>query len=196
VGISVSVGLWLKDESVIYFCCWASPVRSFSSPNQTAPMTTFYYLRIETLQIKRARYPYWYPPELGSPVIPPGTRYRPLPSLTQLLTRSLTHSINQSLTHWINHSITHSLNQSINHSLTHWINHSLTHWINQSLTHWINHSLTNSLTQSITLSLTESITHSLNHSLTQSSFSPPHHSGLPYKLHVHLAASQDLTHFH
>jgi hypothetical protein len=40
--------LWWKDGSVLYYCCWSSPVQSFSGPSPAVPTTTFYSLRFET----------------------------------------------------------------------------------------------------------------------------------------------------
>jgi hypothetical protein len=38
----------LPDESVVYNCCWSSPVQSFSGPSPTEFMTIFYSLRFKT----------------------------------------------------------------------------------------------------------------------------------------------------
>jgi hypothetical protein len=39
--------LWREDGSVVYFCCWLSPVQSFSGPSSVGLVTIFYCLRFE-----------------------------------------------------------------------------------------------------------------------------------------------------
>jgi hypothetical protein len=51
--------------SVIYNCCWSSPVQSFSGPSPTGLMTTIYCLRFETPLTWRARSPHLYSPRTG-----------------------------------------------------------------------------------------------------------------------------------
>jgi hypothetical protein len=41
---------WREDGSVVYNCCWSSPVQSFSAPSPAGLMTIFYCLRFETPQ--------------------------------------------------------------------------------------------------------------------------------------------------
>jgi hypothetical protein len=51
-----------EDGSVVYNCCWVSPVQSFSGPSPAGLVTIFYCLRFETLPTWKARSPYLYPP--------------------------------------------------------------------------------------------------------------------------------------
>jgi hypothetical protein len=40
--------LWQEDGSVVYSCCWPSPLQSFSDPSPVGLATIFYCLRFET----------------------------------------------------------------------------------------------------------------------------------------------------
>jgi hypothetical protein len=46
--VDVGRSLWQEARSVIYNCCWLSPVQSFSSLNLVALLNIFYGLRFET----------------------------------------------------------------------------------------------------------------------------------------------------
>jgi hypothetical protein len=46
--VDVGRSLWRKDDSVVYNCCWPSPVQSFWSPSPLGLATIFYCLRFET----------------------------------------------------------------------------------------------------------------------------------------------------
>jgi hypothetical protein len=68
--------LWQEDRSVIYNCCWPSPVQSFLGLSPAGLMTIFYCLRFETPQTWRGQIPVFISPqEQGGPVIPPGTGF-------------------------------------------------------------------------------------------------------------------------
>jgi hypothetical protein len=49
--------LWRENESVVYNCCWTSPVQSFLGPSPAGLMTIFYCLRFETPSTWRTRFP-------------------------------------------------------------------------------------------------------------------------------------------
>jgi hypothetical protein len=51
--------LWREDGSVIYNCCWSSPVQSYSGQCPMGLMTTFYCLRFETPSTWRAFMTTW-----------------------------------------------------------------------------------------------------------------------------------------
>jgi hypothetical protein len=53
----VDVGryLWREDGSVVYNCCWFSPVQSFLGPSPAGLVTIFYFLRFKTPPTWRAR---------------------------------------------------------------------------------------------------------------------------------------------
>jgi hypothetical protein len=57
--------VWLEDWSVVYGCCWVSPVQSFSGPSPAGLITIFYFLKFEAPPAWRARSQYLYPPEPG-----------------------------------------------------------------------------------------------------------------------------------
>jgi hypothetical protein len=50
--------LWREDVSVVYNCCWSSPVQRFSGPSPAGLMTKFYSHRFEIPPTWRARSPY------------------------------------------------------------------------------------------------------------------------------------------
>jgi hypothetical protein len=58
---------WREVGSVVYNCCWPSPVQSCLGPSPTGFMTTFYSLRFENLPTWRVRSPYFYPQGTGWP---------------------------------------------------------------------------------------------------------------------------------
>jgi hypothetical protein len=43
-----ALSVWREDASVVYNCCWSSPVQSFSVPSHVTLVTIFYCLRFET----------------------------------------------------------------------------------------------------------------------------------------------------
>jgi hypothetical protein len=65
--VDVGRSLWREDGSIVYNCCWPSPVQSFSGPSPAGLMTIFYCLRFETPPTCRARSSYLYPPGTGWP---------------------------------------------------------------------------------------------------------------------------------
>jgi hypothetical protein len=65
--VDVGHPLWREDRSVIYNCCWPSPMQSFSSLSPTGLMTIFYCVRFETLPVWRTRILYLYPPGIEWP---------------------------------------------------------------------------------------------------------------------------------
>jgi hypothetical protein len=69
--LNVGHPLWREDGSVIYNCCWLSPVQSFSGLSPTGLMTIFCCFRFETPLTWRARPPYLYTPGTRSPSYTP-----------------------------------------------------------------------------------------------------------------------------
>jgi hypothetical protein len=63
--------LWQEDGSVLYNCCWSSPVQSFSGPSPAGPTTIVYCLTFETLETWRTRSPHLFPSGTGWPSYTP-----------------------------------------------------------------------------------------------------------------------------
>jgi hypothetical protein len=97
--------LWREDGSVIYNCCWSSPVHSFSGPSLAGLMTTFYCLRFETPPTWSASPRIYIPQEQGGPVIPPALSSLSVPFTTRRamveVIRTLLHTLEgQSAMSW------------------------------------------------------------------------------------------------
>jgi hypothetical protein len=74
---------WREDGSVIYSCCWPSPVQSFLEPSPTGLMTIFYCLGFETPQPGVPDLRVYFPQGQCGPVITPDTGF-PLYHLLRL----------------------------------------------------------------------------------------------------------------
>jgi hypothetical protein len=48
--VDVGGALWWEGGSLVYSCCWASPVQLFSGPSAARITTLFFCLRLENLQ--------------------------------------------------------------------------------------------------------------------------------------------------
>jgi hypothetical protein len=46
--VNVGRSLWREDRSIVYNCCWPSPVQSFSGPSPMRLVSIMYCLRFET----------------------------------------------------------------------------------------------------------------------------------------------------
>jgi hypothetical protein len=71
--VFVDVGrlVWREDGSIVYNCCWPSPMQSFSGSSPAGLMTTFYWLRFEFLQPGGPGPSIYIPHKHGSPVTLP-----------------------------------------------------------------------------------------------------------------------------
>jgi hypothetical protein len=63
--------IWQEDGSIIYSCCWSSPVQFLLGPNSAGLVTKCYCLSFGTPPVWRARFPYLFPQEQDSTVLPP-----------------------------------------------------------------------------------------------------------------------------
>jgi hypothetical protein len=70
--VHVGRPLWREDGSVVYNCCWSSPVQSFSGPRPAGLMTIFYCPRFETPQPGGRGHRIYIPQKQGDLVMPPG----------------------------------------------------------------------------------------------------------------------------
>jgi hypothetical protein len=66
--VDMGCPLWWEDGSVIYSCCWPSPVQSFLGTSLARIMTIFYCLRLKIFLTCPCTY---IPKEQGGPFIPP-----------------------------------------------------------------------------------------------------------------------------
>jgi hypothetical protein len=74
--VDVGHPLWREDGSVIYHCCWTSPVQSFSGLSPTGLMSIFFTVSDSRLPQPGGPGPHIsIPQEQGGPVIPPGTGF-------------------------------------------------------------------------------------------------------------------------